>query len=136
MAVYFADSSFWIALVDRRDAHHAQALEWSLNTGGRIVTTEAVLLETINTFSRPHWRDKVIALVEHIESRDDIEIVRFSEALWDGGWELFRRRPDKSWSLTDCLSFELMKARAISDALTADSHFQQAGFRAIFLDDP
>jgi uncharacterized protein len=136
MAIYFADSSFWIALVDQRDAHHAQAVDWSLNTSGRIVTTKAVVLETVNTFSRPIWRDRAIALIEHIESRDDIEIVPFSESLWNRGWKLFRERLDKAWSLTDCISFELMHERRVREALTADSHFQQAGFRALFVAEP
>ncbi len=134
MTIYFADSSFWIALVDRRDAYHASAVEWSLKISGRIVTTQAVLLETINTFSKVEWRPKVIALIDHLERRDDIEILFFSDSLWKRGWDLFCQRPDKAWSLTDCVSFEVMRERGITNALTADSHFQQAGFRALFVE--
>jgi predicted nucleic acid-binding protein len=134
MAVYFADTSFWVALVDRRDAYHSQAAGWSRRIAGSIVTTEAVLLETANTFSRLDWRDKVIALVEHIVARDDIEVVPFSSLLWDRAWKLFRDRQDKSWSLTDCLSFDVMQARGLTEALAADSHFRQAGFHALLLD--
>jgi predicted nucleic acid-binding protein len=81
MKEYFADTSFWVALIDRRDSSHARAVELSNNLSGRIIVTEAVLLETINTFSRPAWRPSVIALVDHILARDDIEIVRSSEAI-------------------------------------------------------
>jgi predicted nucleic acid-binding protein len=134
VALYFADTSFWIALVDRRDAYHYQATEWSRKIGGSIVTTDAELLETGNTFSRPGWREKVIALVDHIMARDDIEVVPFSRSLWDRGWKLFCSRPDKAWSLTDCTSFELMQERGLTEALAADSHFRQAGFRALLLE--
>ena len=92
------------------------------------------MLETANTFSRPDWRDKVIALIDHITTRDDVEVVRFSSSLWNRAWNLFRGRSDKSWSLTDCMSFELMQERGLMEALAADSHFQQAGFRALLLD--
>lgn len=134
MAIYFADSSFWIALIDRRDAHHSKAVQCSTTIAGRIVTTEAVLLETVNTFSRPDWREKVIRLVDHIVARDDIEIVPFSNSLWERGWKLFRDRRDKAWSLTDCISFGLMEERGVDEALSADSHFKQAGFRALLLE--
>jgi len=134
MAIYFADTSFWVALVDRRDVYHSKAVEWSLSIGGSIVTTDAVLLETANTLSRPDWREKVIALINHVKSRDDIEVLPFSGAIWDRGWKLFCDRLDKSWSLTDCISFEVMRERGLTEALAADSHFRQAGFHALLLE--
>jgi predicted nucleic acid-binding protein len=130
MPIYFADTSFWIALVDRRDAYHLKAVECSQKLSGKIVTTEAVLLETINTFSKPNWRPHVIALIDHIRTRDDIEIVYKT---WHHGWDLFIGRSDKSWSLTDCLSFLVMRERELTDALASDSHFRQAGFQALLL---
>jgi predicted nucleic acid-binding protein len=82
MIEYFAGTSFWIALIDRRDALPAQAMDWSRRISGRLVTTEAVLLETANTFSKPGWREKAIALINHVKHRDDVEIVPFSDSLW------------------------------------------------------
>jgi len=134
MAIYFADTSFWVALVDRRDVYHSIAVGWSLRIGGSIVTTDAVLLETANTFSRPAWRENVISLINHVKARDDIEVLPFSGAIWDGSWKLFCDRLDKSWSLTDCISFEVMRERGVTEALAADSHFRQAGFHALLLD--
>ena len=134
MATYFADTSFWVALVDRRDLYHSRAIERSLNIGGSIITTDAVLLETANTFSRPDWREKVIELVNHVRARDDVEVLPLSGAIWVRGWKLFSDRPDKSWSLTDCISFEVMRERGLTDALAADAHFHQAGFQALLLD--
>jgi predicted nucleic acid-binding protein len=51
--------------------------------------------------------------------------------LYDQGLDLYRSRPDKDWSLTDCISFTVMRQRGISEALTGDHHFEQAGFVAI-----
>lgn len=134
MPQYFADTSFWIALVDRRDAFHARAIEWSQVMSGLVMTTEAVFLETANAFSKPQWRQQVVDLVNHCAQRDDMEIVPFSSLLWEEAWSLFGCRLDKSWSLTDCISFVVMDQRKLTEALTADAHFQQAGFRALLLD--
>ena len=131
MAIYFADSSFWIALIDNRDAHNSKAIEWSLKIRGSLVTTEAVLLETANTFSKPAWRPHVIALINHILTRSDVEI---DYKPWQQGWQLFITRPDKSWSLTDCISMRVMAERNLTEVLTADTHFRQAGFRPLLLD--
>ena len=60
-------------------------------------------------------------------------IVLLSEALCAVALQLFQARADKEWGLTDCVSFVVMQERAITDALTADAHFQQAGFRSLLL---
>jgi predicted nucleic acid-binding protein len=133
MASYYGDTSFWVALIDRRDAYHAQAIELSRNISGKIVTAQAVLLETANTFARPDWREKAIALINHIVARDDIEVVPFSDAIWERSWKLFMARPDKAWSLTDCISFDVMQSQRITEALTSDAHFRQAGFHTLLI---
>lgn len=130
MTIYFADTSYWVAILDRRDQYHSKAIELSQQISGRIVTTEAVLLETANTFSRASWRSKVVDLIDHVLTRNDIDIDREN---WMAGWKLFSQRGDKDWSLTDCISFEVMRNRNIADALSADSHFAQAGFNALLL---
>jgi predicted nucleic acid-binding protein len=127
----FADTSFWIALVVKQDEHHHCAQAWSKAVSGRMITTRAVLLETANALSRPAWRSLAISLIEQLERRSDIEIAPLSDSLWNEAWQLFRTREDKSWSLTDCASFVTMQDRRLDDALTADSHFVQAGFRAL-----
>lgn len=133
MTEYFVDTAFWIALIDTKDQYHQQAYDWSNRIEGRLITTQAVLLETANTFSRPAWRQPAIALIEHLSNRQDITIVPFTEASWRAGWQLFCQRPDKSWSLTDCISFEVMHDKALEVALTSDLHFEQAGFRALLV---
>jgi predicted nucleic acid-binding protein len=132
----FADTAFWVALIVKQDQHHVRAQQWSLQISGRIVTTAAVLLETANTLARPAWRSSCVALINHLEQRSDIRVVSLAQELWRRGWDLFCDRPDKSWSLTDCLSFLIMQDENLHDALTTDDHFRQAGFRAILLEDP
>ena len=128
MAGYFVDSSFWIALIDKKDQFHIQAIQWSQNLASPVITTQAVLLETANTFSRPAWRLKAIALIDHIFSRSDIEVVALTDAVWTSAWNLFRQRNDKAWSLTDCISFEVMR-RQLTKVLTTDAHFSAGGVR-------
>jgi predicted nucleic acid-binding protein len=130
----FADTVFWLALVVKQDQYHNEAQEWSERLPGSIVTTRAVLLETFNALSRPTWRVTGIALLERLEGREDVEIVSLTDSLWNRGRELFCSRNDKAWSLTDCMSFVTMSDRCLMDALTADTHFQQAGYRALMLD--
>ncbi|MFO0968025.1 MAG: hypothetical protein U0793_20915 [Gemmataceae bacterium] len=60
-----------------------------------------------------------------------MEIVPLSEDLYAEAVTLYRARPDKEWGLTDCVSFVVMTQRRITEALTADEHFEQAGFKAI-----
>jgi hypothetical protein len=103
---------------------------------GRIVTTSAVLLETANSLSRPAWRGSAVALIDHISSRSDVDIMETTRDLWEQGWQLFRSRPDKGWSLTDCISFLVMTEKDLRDALSADEHFRQAGFRPVLLEEP
>jgi predicted nucleic acid-binding protein len=133
---FFADTVFWIALVVKQDQYHERARQWSLHLTGRIVTTIAVLLETANALARPAWRAHGIALLEHLQQRPDVEVVALSPDLWQRSWILYRDRPDKAWSLTDCISFQVMQGAGLSNALTADEHFRQAGFRAVLLEEP
>ena len=92
----FADTAFWVALVVKQDQHHSRAQAWSLRIQGRITTTTAVLLETINTLSRPAWRAAAVALINILQRRPDVTIVTLTPDLWHRGWELFRNRMDKA----------------------------------------
>lgn len=132
----FADTAYAIALVVKQDQYHDRAQQWSLRISGRIITTAPVLLETANALSRPAWRKAGIALIDHLQQREDVEIVEMSDGLWRRGWELYSQRSDKAWSLTDCISFIVMQDSGLTDALTSDEHFRQAGFRTVLLEEP
>jgi hypothetical protein len=71
-----------------------------------------------------------------VRSRDDVIIRDLTADLWSRGWELYKARPDKGWSLTDCVSILIMEELRLADALTSDDHFRQAGFRAMLLEEP
>jgi hypothetical protein len=55
-------------------------------------------------------------------------VIPLTKEGYDRAFRLFRDRPDKEWSLVDCLSFVVMTERGITEALTTDHHFRQAGF--------
>jgi uncharacterized protein len=131
----FADTSFWIALVVRQDQHHQRAQRWVSRISGQILTT-AVVLEAANALARPAWRPNIVALIDHLNDRDDVRIRPLDADLFDRAWSLYRTRMDKEWSLTDCISFEVMSDAGLSQALTADRHFEQAGFLALLTSDP
>lgn len=132
----FADTVFWLALVARQDTHHARAQAWAKHIRGRIVTTTAVLLETASALAAPPWRPHAVKLIDHLRIRPDVQIVEMISSLWDRAWDLYRSRQDKHWSLVDCVSFVVMRDQGLAASLTADHHFQQAGFRALLLEDP
>jgi predicted nucleic acid-binding protein len=133
----FLDASYAIALGSPRDQHHAAAVALAgriESEGSRLVTTRAVLLEVGNALARRQHRSAAVTLLNAIEHDSTVEVVPLSEELFREGWELFRQHRDKEWGLTDCLSFSVMRARGIAEALTADDHFRQAGFRVLLGD--
>ncbi len=130
----FLDSAFSIALAAPNDQYHAKALslaEGIESDDTRLITTRAVVIEIGNALARPRYRQAAIALLEALEADPRVEIVPASEQLCRRGFQLYRDRRDKGWGLTDCLSFVVMQERGLTEALTPDEHFQQAGFRAL-----
>jgi len=78
-------------------------------------------------------RREVRGLFEEMERDEQIIIVEATEALYRRGLALYDARPDKEWSLTDCISFEVMTEEGLEAALTGDRHFEQAGFKALLV---
>jgi predicted nucleic acid-binding protein len=112
----------------------AVAFDRRLGKCREIWTTDAVLLEIGAAFRRPPDRN-IPAIIWHQFQSDPIfHLASVSGSLLERGMELFRQRPDKIWSLTDCLSFVVMEEHKLSDVLTCDHHFVQAGFRALLLE--
>ncbi len=131
MRVCFGDSSYFIALLNQADAHHATARAVSRAEEWQIVTTSFVLLELADALSRPAWRPHATAMIRAMQTSADYRVIPSSQQLFDAGLEFFSRRRDKSWSLTDCTSFIVMTREGITDVLTADHHFEQAGFTTL-----
>ena len=130
----FLDTAFAIALSVATDEHHKRAEELAdqLETEAiHLVTTRAVLLEIGNALSKQRYRQAAVELLTALEQDGQVEIVPLTENLYEQAFDLFCRRPDKDWGLVDCASFVVMQERGLTEALTTDEHFEQAGFRAL-----
>lgn len=130
----FVDTAAWIALLNTRDALHAQATRVFVDlrtVAANIVTTEFVLIEVANALSAPPLRSKTVTFVDALRQERAARVVAVDAGLVDAGWRLYRQRPDKEWGLTDCISFAVMTEEGITDVLTSDHHFTQAGFQAL-----
>ena len=130
----FVDASGWIALVNRNDGLHQQAVrlfQQRLDEGRGFVTSSVVLLEVGNWLSPVPLRPLASRLLERIEHSQRIEVVELTSELCRKGWQLYGQRADKEWGVIDCISFIIMQERNLLEALTGDRHFQQAGFSAL-----
>ena len=130
----FLDTAYAIALSVEADAHHTRAVELAEQLElqqTRLITTRAVLLEIGNALARQRYRSAAAQLLDAIEHDPQVECVPLTDELYQQAFELFRNRPDKEWGMIDCASFVVMRQRGLTDALTTDEHFEQAGFRAL-----
>ena len=130
--IVFADTFALIAWLNPRDDAHAIVAAYLDGFTGRLVTTEWVLMEVADALSAPEARTTAAAFLQAVRADPLFDVVGYVPAVYQAGFDLFAARPDKAWSLTDCISFGVMTERRLSDALTADHHFEQAGFRTIF----
>lgn len=134
MKTVFADTGYWIAILNADDGLHQTALNITASLKSiRIVTSEMVFTEVLNSFSKQgaYLRQNAVALIERSFHRANVEVISQSSELFHQALELYRKRPDQAWSLTDCASFYIMQQREILEALTHDRHFEQAGFIAL-----
>jgi len=131
MTTVFADSYYYLAQVNERDEGHAKAVEFAKSFRGQIVTTEWILTEVGDALAQSQKRETFLQILADERNDPQTTIVSASHELFTRGAQLFADRPDKDWSLTDCTSFVVMDERGVTDALTADHHFHQAGFVAL-----
>lgn len=128
MRMHFADTSFFVAYLSRRDDRHRVAYEHMTQSAAPIVTTTWVLAELGNYLADGPNRGLFLTLVRRLRTQRRVTILPADEASFDRGLRLYADRPDKAWSVTDCISFVAMRERRIREALTTDHHFEQAGF--------
>lgn len=130
MSVVFADTFYWIALTMPLDAFYQRANQFTDD----IVTTHEVLTEYLNFFSSGPQHLRLLATrgAGSVLQNPTVRIIPQSAATFIAGLELYRARPDKGYSLTDCISMETMRREGLTDVLTNDRHFEQEGFRALF----
>ena len=129
----FADTSGWAEVVDDTLPFHTRAVSLSdqaVRAGGRLVTTNWVLAEFTALLTSPlrFPKPQQIQLLRNLRADPAVEGVHLDPVLEADAWQLWENRPDKTWSLVDCASFEVMRQRGLTDALTSDHHFDQAGF--------
>jgi len=124
----FLDTSFLIALEARDDQYHQEAKTYWRKHTHRLVTTTYVFDEIVTFFNRWDCHDKAMEIGNALITSPSVELVQVDSELFDKGWHLFQQNQDKRFSLTDCISFALMRQRKLTTALTFDHHFVQAGF--------
>ena len=137
MSEVFADTGYWIAMLNPGDGLNARAREVSSTLQNEtIVTTEMVFTELLNHESRAgaNKRRLTAQAVTTWTARTLVEVVPQTSEQFQRALELYRARPDHAWSLVDCASFIVMEERGITEALAFDRHFQQAGFTALLRD--
>ena len=133
MAVY-VDTAALIALAHKRDSLHKKAVavyQKLLDRNSRFITTNAVLLEVGNAFSRSTHKPMAIFLFHLISDSPSWEVQSAGSKWFSDRMELFQKRKDKDWSLTDCIGIVVAEAYAVKSVFTSDRHFEQAGFEIL-----
>jgi uncharacterized protein len=131
MKQVFADSVYFFALLNRRDQIHESALRFAAQATNPVLTTAWVVTEVADGLAGRATRQAFVRLLEVLESAPDVEVIPPSPDLFQRGLQRYVQRPDKDWSLTDCISFVVMEERGVTQALTSDRHFEQAGFATL-----
>ena len=130
----FIDAQCLIAANLPRDVNHLKAIalltEFEAKNAS-FVTTDAVVIEFCNMLSKVALRSHAARVVRQINVRDNVDVVHVTKELLGRGLALFESRIDKDWGLTDCTSFVIMQDFEITDALSTDGHFEQAGFNPL-----
>lgn len=133
----FLDTAYVYALFNTRDQWHSKAVEWQakvISANFSLITTQFILTEIADGFSAVRFRSSAVAIVHSLLRDPQVEVVPASADLFHRGLKLYESRPDKNWGLTDCFSFVTMREHGLTDALTTDDHFRQAGYNVLLLD--
>ncbi len=134
MKAVFVDTAYWIAVFSKRDPWRESAKQARQRIGeARLITTDDVLVEFLTTFAAagPQIRTEAAGFVRDVLSHPQIEVLPQSRESFLKALRLYETRRDKSYSLTDCISMNAMRAGSITHALTTDDHFAQEGFTVL-----
>ena len=129
----FADTAYFLALLNPRDEWHDAAVRHSQTVSGPLVTTTWVLVELGDALATTRNRQWFPDFIADLASTSHVRIIPAGEDGFRRGVAFYRARPDKEWSLTDCISFIVMSDEGLTGALTGDRHFEQAGITALLL---
>lgn len=131
MRFVFADTGYWVALLNSQDDLHDKAVRLSKTLQPiHIFTSEVVLTEVLNDFSKrgEYFRALATGLIQNLRSHPNTTIIPQTSQQFDQALLLYTQRKDKQWSHTDCVSFNIMEENGILEALAYDKHFTQAGY--------
>ena len=131
MRAVFVDTSFYLALINGDDEYHAAAVRIQQTQQALLLTTEYVLVELLDGLSRRSMRRRADQAVKAILADPIVSVIPASNEIFAAGQIIYGKRSDKEWGLTDCISFVVMHEHGLTEALTADHHFEQAGFKAL-----
>lgn len=134
MKEIFADTGYWIALIDPKDVLHDKAKSVSVSLGQVIiVTSEMVLVEFANFFSNKDFkfRETAAKTIDGIRSNPNARLIPQTSIQFQSALSMYRSYTDKQWSLTDCVSIQTMQKEGIQEVLAHDQHFEQAGFKPL-----
>ncbi len=131
MTRIFADSFYFFALLNPRDPAHTNAMDFSRCNRGPLATTAWVLTELADGLASTPHRQTFRQVLQDIKANRANLIVPANAETFEKGVDFYHARPDKQWSLTDCISFVVMSEEGMTEALTGDHHFEQAGFTAL-----
>jgi len=127
----FADTYYFLALLNTKDTRHVAVRQFSQTQSLHLVTTTWVLTEVADALCKAPHRRTCAQFLRQVKSDKDTALIEPTMALFEQGLALYESRSDKDWSLTDCISFTVMKTEGLTEALTGDHHFEQAGFKAL-----
>ncbi|TET24032.1 MAG: PIN domain-containing protein [Candidatus Stahlbacteria bacterium] len=137
MKIVFVDACYWIAIVNPKDSLRKTALKAKESLGGKVrkITTDEILVEFLNFLSdRGYYlRNAAVKMVRAIIADPNVKVLPQSRNSFERGLKLYEERMDKSYSLTDCISINTMKAESMTEVLSHDKHFEQEGFHKLMV---
>jgi predicted nucleic acid-binding protein len=131
MRPLFIDTGYLLALELANDQNHSMAKQhWQslLNALPPLITTSYVFDETVTFFNSRGHHAKAVEIGHNLLRSSSVQLIQVDETLFHEGWRIFQQHQDKRYSLTDCISFAIMRKLGIDTALAFDKHFRQAGF--------
>ena len=135
MKPVFADTFYWIALLNPRDDWHQTVLAYTYNyPNQKIITTDGIMEEVLNYASSRGFvmKQKALLLYKKMLQEPNIEVIPYNSQLRELGLKLYEQRLDKGYSLTDCISMIVMQQNGLQEVLSHDQHFSQEGFNLVF----